>query len=124
MDVLKIEATVDTPAIEFDPENNVFEMSGRSYPEDTHTFYTPVLEWMEKYAESPNEETSFNINLQYFNSSSYKPIFDILTCLEKINQNGTKATVDWHYKKDDWDMKETGEEFAEVIEIPFSFHLL
>ena len=120
MEAIKIEATVDTPGIVLDPQNNLFEITGKSYPEDTREFYGPILEWMDKYILSPNPETTLNIKLKYFNSSSYKPLFDILSKLETI-QNA-KVNVAWFYKNGDTDMKESGEEFSDLVDLNFSFH--
>lgn len=121
MEPLKVEKSTDTPGITLDAQNNLFEIEGRSYPEDTKEFFTPVLDWMDKYVQSPNEETVFTFKLQYFNSSSYKPIFDILTKLGTVKGKGKAVKVIWHYKKGDRDMHETGEEFAEMCELPFDF---
>ena len=121
MEPLKREKGTDTPEIILDAQNNVFEISGRSYPEDTKEFFTPVLDWMDKYVQSPNEETTFNFKLQYFNSSSYKPIYDILGKLGTAKSKGKTVKVIWHYKKGDRDMKETGEEFSDMFELDFSF---
>ena len=115
-----IEATVDTPCVILDTQNNRFEISGKSYPEDTKEFYGPVLQWIDEYILSPNPETTFVIKLKYFNSSSYKPLFDILTKLETIKNN--KVTIQWYYKNGDSDMLESGKEFAELTGLNFSFH--
>jgi hypothetical protein len=120
MEAITIEATIDTPGIVLDPKNNIFEISGKSYPEDTREFYGPVLEWMDRYVQSPNPETTFSFKLKYFNSSSYKPIFDILSKLETIKTGN--VNVQWFYKSGDIDMKESGEEFADLVELSFSFH--
>ena len=89
MTPLRIEATVDTPCVILDSKNKHFELSGKSYPEDTKEFYGPVLAWMDLYVADPNPDTLFTFKLKYFNSSSYKPIFDILTKLSTIkNRNG------------------------------------
>jgi hypothetical protein len=120
MEPIKIEATVDTPGIIFDPQNNHFELQGKSYPEDTREFYGPILEWMDRYVKAPNPETTLIIKLKYFNSSSYKPLFDILTKLETIKDQ--KVSIQWHYKFGDTDMKESGEEFADMVDLDFSFH--
>ena len=45
MESLNIKGTYDTPTVVFSPESSTFEISGRSYPEDTAEFYIPVLEW-------------------------------------------------------------------------------
>jgi len=121
MEPLRIEATVDTPGIILDPANNVFEISGKSYPEDTKEFYQEVLQWIDNYVASPNPKTNFVFKLKYFNSSSYKPIFDILGKLETIKDKKLEVKVEWHYKNGDSDMLEAGEEFADLFDIPFTY---
>jgi hypothetical protein len=121
MEALKIEATLDTPGIILDPINNSFEISGKSYPEDTKEFYQAVLQWMDGYAVSPNPKTNFVFKLKYFNSSSYKPIFDILAKLEAIKNKKCDVKVEWHYKTGDSDMLEAGEEFADLFDLSFTY---
>ena len=121
MEPLRIEATIDTPEIILDPSNNQFEISGKSYPEDTKEFYHNVLHWMDLYVVSPNSKTNFVFKLKYFNSSSYKPIFDILGKLEAIKNKRCDVKVEWHYKTGDSDMLEAGEEFADLFELPFTY---
>ena len=122
MEPLRIEATVDTPSVTLDKANGVFEIGGKSYPEDTKEFYGSVLAWMDLYAADPNPETNFIFKLKYFNSSSYKPIYDILSKLETIRKKNKKVNVQWHYKSGDTDMLESGEEFASMVQVDFSYH--
>lgn len=121
MEPLRIEATIDTPGIILDSVNNQFEISGKSYPEDTKEFYQIVLRWMDQYVVNPNPKTNFVFKLKYFNSSSYKPIFDILSKLEIIKNKKFDVKVEWHYKTGDSDMLEAGEEFADLFELPFTY---
>jgi len=122
MDPLRIEATVDTPLIVLDSASNIFEISGKSYPEDTREFFGPVLSWIDLYSASPNAQTVFIFKLKYFNSSSYKPLFDILNKLAEINKKNQGVKVEWHYKEGDSDIHEAGEEFADLVEIAFTYH--
>jgi hypothetical protein len=117
MDILHLEGTADTPKIILDKANGIFEISGRSLPEDSVEFYRPVVEWIANYAKEPNATTSFCFKLEYFNTSSSKLILDVLSALEEIK--GMK--IDWYYQEDDEDMEEAGKEFAELVEIPFSY---
>jgi len=121
MDVIILKGTYDTPNVILDKDNGVFEISGRSYPEDTAEFYIPILDWMSKYIENPNKTTKFIFKMDYFNSSSYKPFLDILVKLSKLNAAGGKAQIEWFYKEGDWNVKEAGEEFAEIVDIPFIY---
>ncbi|MEH0154594.1 DUF1987 domain-containing protein [Limibacter armeniacum] len=117
MKVLNLEGTEDTPKIILDKENGVFEISGRSLPEDSAEFFNPVLEWLEEYKDSANGETVFNFKLEYFNTASSKLILDILSKLEAVE--GTKVV--WYFHEDDEDMEEAGEEFSDLVEVPFEF---
>ena len=121
MEAIILKGTYDTPDVILNAEEGVFEISRRSYPEDTAEFYIPILEWINKYAENPNSETKFTFKLDYFNSSSYKPFLDILIKLGKLNSNGNSVTIQWYYKDGDWDIKEAGEEFSEIVDVPFTY---
>ena len=115
MESLRIEATDDSPQVLFDQEDNQFEISGKSLPEDVLDFYQPVQDWLNKYKENPNARTEFNLKMIYFNTASSKLILDVLTALEDIDN----VTVAWYFYEDDEDMEEAGEEFSELIDVKF-----
>ena len=117
MEILNLEGTEDTPKIILDKKNGIFEISGRSLPEDSAEFYRPVLEWIEQYGEASNSSTDFVFKLEYFNTASSKLILDVLSALEDIK--GMKIL--WYFHEDDEDMEEAGQEFSELVEIPFEF---
>lgn len=117
MEILNLEGTEDTPKIILDKKNGIFEISGRSLPEDSAEFYRPVLEWIAKYSAEPNPATEFVFKLEYFNTASSKLILDVLSALEDIK--GMK--INWYFHEDDEDMEEAGQEFSELVEIPFEF---
>ena len=117
MDRLNLVATVETPAIAFDRKTGVFEISGRSIPQNPGGFYGPVMEWIQDYAKNPHHTTRLIFKLEYFNTSSAKQILDMLYAMEKI----PGVTIEWHFDEEDEDMEEAGEEFAELVKIPFAF---
>jgi hypothetical protein len=119
MEVMKILGTDDTPNVILDETNDVFEISGRSLPEDVAAFYKPVLDWLEKYNQNPKSRTIFNFKLVYFNTASSKMLLDILMKLEDLHKSGKQVVVKWHYSEDDEDMKEAGEEYADIVDVPF-----
>jgi hypothetical protein len=119
MNVIKIAGTEDTPSIILDAANDIFEISGRSLPEDVAVFYEPVLFWLDEYEKNPNPKTVFNFKLVYFNTASSKMLLDILMKLEEMHQNGKNVLVKWHYPDDDEDMMEAGEEYADIVDVPF-----
>jgi hypothetical protein len=115
MNRLEIAGKEDTPNVILDKSSNHFEISGRSLPEDAAEFYNPVIQWLAAYAQAPNASTEIQIKLEYFNTASSKLILDVLTKCEAI----AGAKVSWYYHEDDEDMDEAGQEFSELVEIPF-----
>jgi hypothetical protein len=119
MEIINIAATEDTPKVVLDHVNKVFEISGRSLPEDVVVFYQPVIQWLDDLEKSPIPNLELAIKLEYFNTASSKLILDILLKLEEINQNGTPLKVKWYYLSSDSDMREAGEEYSEIVSLPF-----
>ena len=118
MEVIKIQGTDDTPSVIFDAQNKVFQISGRSMPEDVTAFYDPLLEWLDEFAEEVNEKVVFEFKLEYFNTASSKLLLDILLKLEEMYEDGKEILVKWYYNEDDEDMEEAGEEYADIVEVP------
>ena len=119
METLIIKATEDSPAITFDLNANILEIAGRSLPEDVNNFFEPVLGWLEKYSENPLPSTIFNFRLTYFNTASSKVILDTLTRFEEMIEDGHMVLVRWHYSEEDEDMMEAGQEYSEMVDVPF-----
>lgn len=119
MEVINIEATDETPKAILDAANGVFEFSGKSLPEDVTVFYNPILEWLEEYGENPNSETKVIFKMDYFNTASSKLILDILMKLEEIHEEHDGVTIEWYYREDDEDMEEAGDEFSDIVDLPF-----
>ncbi len=118
MKALLIQATADTPKVHLDKDNNIFEISGLSLPEDAIEFYKPIMNWLEQYSVEPNSQTHFNLKLEYFNTASSKQIIQLLLFLEKLNVK-SKVKIFWHYKDIDEDMHDLGEEYSEIIKVDF-----
>lgn len=119
MDNIQIEGTPKTPTVEFDSNSGVLLVKGRSIPENSIEFYKPMIDWIDSYAGSPQENTVVNIQLEYFNTSSSKCILDVFKKLETISSQGKAIVINWHYEEDDEDMLEAGEDYEAIINIPF-----
>jgi len=115
MEILNIEATKYTPAIELNP-NGVISLRGKSYPENTFEFYEPIMEWIEKYfEESPTQKTIVNMEIIYFNSSSSKLFFDFFDLLDE-NSEKYDVEINWIYDEENESAEEAGEDFIEDFE--------
>ncbi len=109
----------DSPKVNFSIENGKLEIGGKSLPEDVSAFYEPILEWLNNYAKEPLPETELTFKFTYFNTASSKLILDILTILEKMNDDGKKVLVNWYYPEYDEDMRDAGIEYSEMVDVPF-----
>ena len=118
MNPIIISETEDTPGIRLDAANGIFELTGRSLPEDVVKFYKPILDWLDEYTQSPNEQTVFNFKFTYFNTASSKIILDVLTRLEGMYNDGKNISIKWYFPTEDEDMKDAGIEYAEIVEVP------
>lgn len=121
MEQLFIPGSEDTPEIDFDNEEGVLKISGKSLPEDVIEFYSPIFSWLAKYVADPIEETKMSVKVIYFNSASQRALNEIFTILSRISVKGKKVEIEWYYHEDDDEMKETGEEFADITNLPFHF---
>lgn len=128
---LNIPATDKSPKVLFDTENFLFEMQGNSRPENVRDFYFPIIYKIRKHFEKVidkkqkeefNEKLfKFNFKLDYFNSSSAKFISDILVLIKEFTEEGLIFKVNWYFADGDEDMKEVGEDFSDMISLPFHF---
>ena len=119
MDIIKIQGTDDTPAVILDAENEIYQIEGRSLPEDVISFYDPLLDWLGDFAKSDKSSMVFGFKLEYFNTASSKLLLDILLKLEDMAENGKEILVKWYFPEDDEDMEEAGEEYADIVDVPF-----
>ena len=119
MESISIEGTPKTPTVNFDAGTGIVEIKGRSIPENSIEFYRPLVEWLDNYSNEPQNLTTVNIQLEYFNTSSSKCILDVFKKLEAIKKSRNEVIINWYYEEDDEDMLEAGEDYESIIRIPF-----
>jgi hypothetical protein len=122
MNPLRIAPTDETPTVNFIPADGRLEISGNSYPENSTKFYTPVLDWLRRFAaETSGKKITMDFNFDYFNTSSAKYILEILRIIQDCKNNGNECLVRWHYLEEDTDMQEAGEDYRDSIDLEFEF---
>ena len=119
MDTLNIKGTAETPNVIFDPASNLFEISGKSLPEDVKEFYNPLLKWFKGYSEAPNATTTLKVKMDYFNTASSKMILELFELLNEMHGEGKAVTIEWYQQEDDEDMMDAGNDYADMLEVPF-----
>jgi hypothetical protein len=122
---LHIARSTDTPEVKFTSMDSRLSITGRSLPEDAHAFYKPLIEWANAQSEFYTERRLIiHFELDYFNSSSGRYLLEFLSTLERKLRPNTKAEIQWYVDKDDELMIEKGEEFQQLIELPFEIKFL
>lgn len=119
-------ATANSPKILFDPDNNLFEISGDSRPEHVSDFYEPVFLWIDAYleeliAKGIKKEIILKIQLNYFNSASEKSLLRIAKKMYPYIEASIPVTIEWSCIEDDDDMRDVGEDFQDLSKVPFIF---
>ncbi|MBG0861259.1 MAG: DUF1987 domain-containing protein [Bacteroidales bacterium] len=124
---LIIDQTASSPKVTLDPDNNTFEISGESRPPDVSGFYNEILRWMDDYSEhlgssaQINPPVVFNLDFEYFNSSSAKYILDFCKQVGTVRSKGKNVSINWHYEEGDNDMLEVGKEMSRMAKLPFQY---
>lgn len=114
-----IKETAKTPSINFDPEHGFFEIRGKSIPENSIGFYSPVLEYVDGYCTRPAEKTVLNVKFEFFNTSSSNRIHALFKKFEKIYQDNSEVLIRWFCENGDENMLEAGEDFRTILHVPF-----
>lgn len=117
-----INATSHTPKIIIDPEKKIFEISGRSLPEEVMDVYLSVLEWVEKHGEKIiSDNYTMTINLFYFNSPTARVLHKIFKKLDSLYTGQNDFSVHWIYENEE--ELEDAQDLIDEIKIPFVFVL-
>ncbi|MDA9564135.1 DUF1987 domain-containing protein [Flavobacteriales bacterium] len=120
MDAIRLTGNEVYPTVIMDPDNGVFQISGRSVMDDAELFYRELLEWFNEFAESPTD-VDFTFDMECFNIASSKRLLFLLYKLEEMHKKGNiTVTVTWCYSNDEDDMYEVGQDFAVMVKIPFN----
>lgn len=121
MDALRIQSTAKTPEVLFDAQNEIFEIKGKSIPDDAEDFYMSALQWFDDYVANPNRTTILKIDLEYFNIASSKRLLFLLYKLNEMKAKDMDVRVIWRYSEADEDMYEVGQDYAFMVKVPFDF---
>jgi len=113
MDNISINPTDRSPRVDFDFAQGIFRLEGESYPEDSASFFAPLLQQLRDFLESDAPQpVAFDLAMTYFNSSSAKALMNMFQLLEDAAARGRGVVVNWHFHPDDDTMEEFGEDFG------------
>lgn len=119
METLLIKPTKTNPYICFDPVNQVYEISGLSFPEDPHGTFDPVFEWMNVNLKKLNHKMQMQLQADYFNSASNRLLLKMFRIMEVQVQAGKEIEIIWKYE--DEEIQNDGIIFSRIVNLPFQF---
>ena len=121
MESLKIAATNNTPAIDFDHERGTMLIAGRCFTQNILDFYAPVKKWVEDYLLQPKDFTTLDLQIEYMNSASTVIIANLLKRISQLKDADHVIKVNWYYIDGEEDMIEVGKELEVLVSVPFNF---
>ncbi len=112
---LDISATPKTPAIQYDPTKKVLSIIWRTIHEDSEKRWNQIRNILNN---SPSWFLEIvDINLEYFNTSWAKDLFDVFKLLEKIKNGNDPIKVNWYYEEEDEYMREAGKDYGSMFNL-------
>ena len=110
------------PEVSYNEPDGRLCISGESYHEYAVEFFQPVFDWLQRFIEEkPERKLTVSFKMSYYNTSTSRRFVDMMRILEEHHQRGGNVTVEWHYEADDFDMSESGKEFAQSVSFEFKF---
>lgn len=119
MEKLILEETSKTPFVSFDPDRGLFEIKGKSIPENSISFYTPILNYLEGYSAQPADRTVLSVKLEFFNTSSSNRIHMLFKKFEKLYLGNREVLIKWFCENSDENMFDAGADFKAILQVPF-----
>lgn len=116
-----VQGTGETPGVILDKDAGKFEFTGKSLPEDAKEFYGPILAWFDDYMKVVNPKTVLKMKMDYFNTASSKMLLEVFERIKSMHEAGNNVVIEWHYHDDDEDMYDAGQDYSDMVGVPFEF---
>lgn len=112
---LIIEATLDTPRVEFNVQEGTLKISGICTPANPRNFFEIIMEKLTEF-QTLNKALVIEVFLEYFNSGSSKALLNLFSGSAKAQK---KATIRWIFE--DEELKESGVILEEIAGLKFEY---
>jgi hypothetical protein len=107
-----------TPLVIFEPEERILKLEGKIIPGDVDEVFLPINLWLEDYMKE-DKPLVVLFRLYYFNTSSFKRLFNLCNKLNKYFKQDKNVSVRWEYFIDDESAKTDAEELLEGALFPY-----
>ena len=119
LDKLLIPESKDAPEVVLDPQDGVFRIHGKSFPENAEKFYRPIINWLDELTGNAQVSAGkdFDFLFYYINSSSVFALLELLNKIKSLNDSGCSFEVIWRHDEDDDDIRRIGEDYARLTSL-------
>ena len=120
---LELPLTESTPYVLIDEETGYLRFKGECYAENAIEFFKKTTDWLSGYLASDFSALIFDCELEYFNSSSSKLLYNMLMAMDACAAKGKKIIVNWYTDVENDIIVEYGEDFEDELK-HLEFNLL
>ncbi|MCI5058585.1 MAG: DUF1987 domain-containing protein [Flavobacteriales bacterium] len=110
---IELEKSETTPEIILDLDQKTLKIKGHSTPENTSDFYGPIIKALVENYGKGNLGINIHIELEYFNTSTSKALYDIFEIVDSHEDLSSK--IEWFAEADDQEIKEAGAYFQKMF---------
>jgi len=120
MENLYLAKTNQSMEVDFNTNGKLI-LQGVSTPDHVNRFFGPLFEWVKALKESKKKEVSFEMFIDYLNTSSTRVLIELISLVNSLKEDGTSVEITWKYDEEDEDMLELGEDLALISEAEFIY---
>lgn len=118
MEKLHYQASERTPEVVLDSSTGLMKLEGKCIPEDAHSFFVPIINWVSGLFESDesnrNTDYKFEISCEYYNSASAKMLVYLFDKIAEIQKTGYTLNVIWYCSQDDPDLMDSINDYTDI----------
>ena len=112
---LELPLTESTPYVLVDESAGYIRFKGECYSENTIEFFKKTTDWLTGYLTTDFGSLTFDCELDYFNSSSSKLLYNMLKAMDTRASQGKDIVVNWYVQDGNDVLIEYGEDFKDEL---------
>ena len=120
---LFITASANSPFVHF-RKSGEMEMSGKIILDQNAEFWSQLFSWINDYKNVLSSKTTFNLQIDYLNTSSLKELNKFLILITSLKSEDSELNIFWHYNQSDIYMKEIGFELSKQSGFNFQMKIV
>ena len=120
---LFITASANSPFVHF-RKTGEMEISGKIILDQNAEFWSQLFSWIDDYKNVLSSKTTFNLQIDYLNTSSLKELNKFLILITSLKSENSELNIFWHYNESDIYMKEIGFELSKQSGFNFQMKIV